>query len=185
MKPKSRHLVGKGLARGAGAGGFMKIGLRSMASVALLATAIVFGACTTPMVGAPEVRYSYDPQFGFQQAKTYRWAETGSPYGYDPLLEANVRFLADRLLESKGLTSKADAPALRISIRYEATGYGHELRSLSLAVARTDTNALVWRGVSTGPIRSDAASTDLPAAIQAMLANFPPKPDSVPAQSGQ
>ena len=118
------------------------------------------------------VKYSYDPQFGFQGAKTYRWAESGSPYGWDPLLEANVRFLSDRLLEAKGLT-RTDQPALRVSIRYESSGYSYELRALSLNVFRADTNQLVWRGVATGTIRSDAAYSDLSAAVQASWAIFP------------
>jgi hypothetical protein len=78
-------------------------------------------------------------------------------------------------LETKGLTSKTDTPALRFAIRYESSGYSHELRMLSVDVSRADTNALVWRGVATGTIRSDAASTDLSNAVQAILANFPPK----------
>jgi hypothetical protein len=162
----------------------MNTGSRFVASIAVVVAAMILGGCSTPMVGSPEVRYSYDPQFSFQQANTYRWAEAGSTYGWDPLLEANVRFLSDRVLESKGLTSKTDAPALRISIRYDSSGYSHELRSLALNVFRADTNALVWRGVSTGTIRSDAASTDLPSAIQAILANFPPGA-AAQAQSGQ
>jgi len=45
---------------------------------------------------------------------------------------------------------------------------------LSLNVFRADTNQLVWRGVATGTIRTDAASNDLPTAVQGILANFPP-----------
>jgi hypothetical protein len=111
--------------------------------------------------------------FGFQGAKTYRWADSGSPYGWDPLLEANVRFLSDRLLEGKGFT-KADPAALSVAIRYDSSGYSYELRSLSLNFSRTDTNQMVWRGLATGTIRTDAASGDLSTAVQGILANFPP-----------
>jgi len=148
----------------------MNTGFRFMASVAVGLAAMVFGGCSTTMGGS--VKDSYVPQFGFQGAKTYRWAESGSPYGWDPLLEANVRFLSDRVLESKGLT-RTDQPALRVSIRYESSGYSHELRALSLNVSRADTNQLVWRGVATGTIRSDAASNDLSTAVQGILGNFP------------
>jgi Domain of unknown function (DUF4136) len=162
-----------------GAGGCMNTG-RFIASVAIVVIAMSFVGCSTPMVGSSEVKYSYDPQFSFEHAKTYRWAETGSTYGRDLLLEANVRFLADRVLESKGLTSRTDTPALRISIRYDSSGYSHELRSLSMNVSRADTNVLVWRGVAAGSVRSDAASGDLPTAVQTILANFPPKAASAP-----
>ena len=149
----------------------MNTGPRFVAAMAAVLAALFFGGCSTPMAGS-SVRYSYDPLFGFQGAKTYRWAESGSTYGWDPLLEANVRFLSDRLLESKGMT-KTDQAALSISIRYESSGYSYELRSLSLNVSRADTNQMVWRGLATGTIRSDAASGDLSNAVQGILANFP------------
>ncbi len=150
----------------------MNTGLRLMASMVAVLAAVLLVGCSTPMSGS-SVKYSYDPQFGFQQAKTYRWADSGSPYGWDPLLEANVRFLSDRLLQDKGWTQTGQ-PALSISTRYESSGYTHELRALSLNISRADTNQLVWRGVATGTIRTDAASGDLSAAVQGMLANFPP-----------
>ena len=148
----------------------MNTGFRFMASMAVVLAAVLVGGCSTT---GSSVKYSYDPQFDFQQAKTYRWAEAGSPYGWDPLLETNVQFLSDRLLESKGL-ARGDPPVLRVAIRYESSGYSHELRALSLNVSRADTNQLVWRGVATGSIRSDASSNDLSSAVQGILANFPP-----------
>ena len=145
----------------------MNTDFRFMASMAVVFAVMVFGGCSSLTV-----KYSYDPQFGFQGAKTYRWDESGKPYG-DPLLEANVQFISDRLLEAKGFT-RTDQPALRISIRYESSGYSYELRALSLNVFRADTNQLVWRGVATGTIRSDAAYSDLSAAVQDILGHFPP-----------
>jgi len=145
----------------------MNTDFRFMASMAVVFAVMVFGGCSSPTV-----KYSYDPEFGFQGAKTYRWAESGKPYG-DPLLEANVQFLSDRLLEAKGLT-RTDQPALLVSMRYESSGYSYELRALSLNVSRADTNQLVWRGVATGTIRSDATYSDLSAALQNILGNFPP-----------
>jgi Domain of unknown function (DUF4136) len=146
----------------------MNTGFRFMASMAIVFAVMVFGGCA-----GSSVKYSYDPQFDFQGAKTYRWAESGLPYGWDPLLEANVRFLSDRLLEAKGFT-RTEQPVLRVSIRYESSGSSHELRALSLYVFRSDTNQLVWRGVATRTIRWDAASSDLPAAVQDILGSFPP-----------
>jgi len=151
----------------------MNTGVRFMASMAAVLAVVFFGGCSTYMGGGSSVKYSYDPLFGFPQAKTYRWAESGSSYGGDSLLETNVQFLSDRLLESKGFT-RTDPPALRVSIRYESSGYSHELRALSLNVFRADNNQLVWRGVATGTIRTDAASNELSTAVQGILANFPP-----------
>ena len=141
---------------------------RFMASMVVAFAVMVLGGCSSPTV-----KYSYDPQFGFQGAKTYRWAESGHPYGWDSLLEANVQFLSDRLLEGKGFT-RTGQPALLVSMRYESSGYSYELRTLSLSVFRVDNNQLVWRGVATGTIRSDAAYRDLSAALQDILGNFPP-----------
>ena len=145
----------------------MNTGFRFMASMAVVFAVMVLGGCAVS-----SIKYTYDPLFGFQGAKTYRWAESGKPYGGDPLLEANVQFISDRLLEAKGFT-RTDQPVLRVSIRYESS-YANELRSLSLYVFRADTNQLVWRGMATGTIRTDAASGDLSAAVQDILSNFPP-----------
>ena len=135
----------------------MKTGLRFRAMVAVILALVLVGGCTTPIFG-PSVTYSYEPQFSFAELKTYRWTE-GRSYG-DPLLEANVRFLADRVLEAKGFTSKADKADLLVSMRYEG-GYSYELRALTLNVFRASNNELVWRGMATGAIKTDAASGDL------------------------
>ena len=148
----------------------MTTALRFMASMAAVLAAVFFGGCST--MGKPSVKYSYDPLYGFQGAKTYRWADSGSPYGWDPLVEANVRFHADRMLADKGWT-KTNQPALSVSVRYESSGYSYELRALSLNAYAVDTNLMVWRGLATGTIRTDAASSDLSAAVQGILANFP------------
>jgi Domain of unknown function (DUF4136) len=148
-------------------------GLRRL-TVALVVLAVVsVGGCSTYGSG-PDVTYLYEPLYSFTGLKTYRWAEARPASWSDPLVESNVRFLADRALEAKGLTSKTDKPDLVISISY-GPGYADELRSLILSVARADRNELVWRGMASGPIRTDAASTDLKNAVEGILANFPPK----------
>ena len=104
----------------------MKTGLRFRAMVAVILAVVLVGGCTTPMFG-PSVTYSYEPRFSFAELKTYRWIESRSYWG-DPLLEANVRFLADRVLETKGYTSKADKADFLVSMRYEGYGYGQQQR---------------------------------------------------------
>ena len=149
----------------------MKTGLRFRAMVAVILAVLLVGGCTTPMFG-PSITYSYEPRFSFAELKTYRWTEVRSYWG-DPLLEANVRFLADRVLEAKGFTSKADKADFLVSMRYE--GYSYESRTLTLNVVRANNNELVWRGMATGTIKTDAASGDLKNAVEGILVNFPPK----------
>jgi Domain of unknown function (DUF4136) len=154
-------------------GGSMKTGLRFRVVVlAILAVGFV-GGCTTSVL-SPSVTYSYEPRFSFAELKTYQWAEGKGAYWADPLLEANVRFLADRALQAKGFSLKADKADLLFGIRYEG-GSANELRVLSINVYRADKNELVWRGTAMGAIRTDAASGDLRNAVEGMLLNFPPK----------
>jgi Domain of unknown function (DUF4136) len=136
--------------------------------------AVVFvGGCTTSIL-SPSITYSYEPRFSFAELKTYRWAEGKGSYWADPLLEANVRFISDRVLEAKGFSSKADKADLLFWIRYEG-GSANELRVLSINVSRADKNELVWRGTAMGAIKTDAVSGDLKNAVEGMLVNFPPK----------
>jgi hypothetical protein len=140
--------------------------------IAVLAVVLV-GGCSTPLIGS-SATYSYEPRFSFAELKTYRWTEAKPQYSGDPLLESNVRFLADRALQSKGFTSKADKADFNVSMRYDGS-YLSEIRTLALHVFRADNNELIWRGVATGSIKTDAASDDLKNAVEGMLAHFPPK----------
>jgi hypothetical protein len=46
---------------------------------------------------------------------------------------------------------------------------------MTLYVSRADNNELVWRGVATGAIKTDASSGELKNAVEGVLANFPPR----------
>jgi len=131
------------------------------------------------MAGDTAITYSYEPRFSFPEARTYQWVKSRPAFRQDSLLEANVQFLVDRELEAKGLGARADKAVLKVWIGYqfdpEAYGYGNQLRGLTLNFSRADGDDLVWRGVVTGPVRTDAASADLKRVIEGMLANFPPK----------
>lgn len=156
----------------------MKTGFRLRAVVAVILTFVILGGCGTAIKDTA-ITYSYEPRVSFQELKTYWWAKAKPGFRQDSLLEANVRFLADRDLEAKGWTSKADKPDLLIWIGYDfddpSYSYGYALRVLTLNISRADTNELVWRGMATGGIKTDAASGDLKKAIDGMLVNFPPK----------
>jgi Domain of unknown function (DUF4136) len=143
-------------------------GFRTLVA-AVLAVAFV-GGCATPS----SVTYSYEPRFSFADFKTYRWTEAKPQYWRDPLLESNVRFQADRVLQTKGFASTMDKADFVVSMRYEGS-HVYELRTLTLYVYRADNNGLVWRGVAMGAIKTDASSGDLKNAVEGILANFPPK----------
>jgi len=153
--------------------GVTKTGLRVGWTAAVLLAFLVMGGCGTA------IKYTYEPRASFPELKTYQWAKTNTNYMYrqDPLLEANVRFLADRDLERKGLTLKSDKAALLIWMDYELNynSYSYELRMLTLNISRADNNELVWRGTAAGDIQTDAASGGLKKAVEGILVNFPPK----------
>jgi hypothetical protein len=156
----------------------MRTGFRFSAVVAVILAGVIVSGCSTA-IKATAVTYTYEPRASFAEMKTYRWADPRPRYRQDTLLESNVRFLADRALEAKGLTSKTDKADLLVWIGYEfeysSYGSGYELNMLTLNVSRADNNQLVWRGMATGSIKTDAASDDLKKAVEGMLGNFPPK----------
>ena len=138
---------------------------------AVILAGVILGGCGTA------IKYSYEPRASFPELKTYQWAKANQVYRQDPLLEANVRFLADNDLERKGLTLKTDKADLFIWMGYEFdyNNYSYELRMLTLNISRADNNEPVWRGTAAGGMRTDAASGELKKAVEGILANFPPK----------
>ena len=145
----------------------------SVLGVTVLLSVLILGGCTT-------IKYSYDTRTGFSGLKSYTWGPSSVIYGgQDPLLETNVRVLADQLLGQKGFTKVPEKPDLLIAINYESdigySQYGYQLRMLTLNIYRPDQKELVWRGTASGTIHTDAASGDLKQAVQGILANFPPK----------
>ena len=125
---------------------------------------------------ATRYNYAYDPTTRFAELKSYAWA---SPQPRrDSLVETNVRFIADPLLEQKGFTQATDKPDIIIAIVYESEMFGpqgYELRMLTLKVYRVSDQILLWQGTASGSISTDAASKDLRKAVQTTLATFPPK----------
>ena len=152
--------------------------IRFSAVMAAFAAIVIVGGCTTVGKGTT-ITYSFEPRFSFPQAKTYQWRKAAPTYRQDSLVEANARFVADRELQAKGLTLQTDKADLIAWVGYEfdpqSYSYGRELRALSLNIARADDNELVWRGLATGTIRTDAASGELTKAVEGILVNFPPK----------
>ncbi|HET9735814.1 MAG TPA: DUF4136 domain-containing protein [Burkholderiales bacterium] len=158
----------------------MRTILRSAAALAAIILVIVtIGGCAGTR--GTTTTYSYDPRFSFPASNTYQWAEAQPTNRRDSLLEANVQFLADRELQAKGLTARAENPALLVWMSYESSTniysdrHGHEVQALTLNVARANGRELVWRGLATGAIRTDAASGDLQKAVAGILSHFPPK----------
>ncbi len=140
---------------------------RALATVlAFLATLVIAGCAT-------RYNYVYDSTTRFAELKSYAWASAHR----DSLVETNVRFIADPLLEQKGFTQATDKPDIIIAIVYESEmfGQGYELRMLTLKVYRVSDQILLWQGTASGSISTDAASKDLRKAVQTTLATFPPK----------
>ncbi len=131
------------------------------------------------------MRYTYDPGVNFSGAKTYQWAARPRLYSstQDGLLEANVRFNADRALGAKGWNKVSDQPELVFSIdgnyKYEVVsgvpGSHWVLSQLELRAARRDDGRDVWRGAASGEIDTSATSSDLRDAVNGILSSFPPK----------
>ena len=156
---------------------------RCSALIAILLVVAVSSGCST----APptSITYSFDPVFSFADSKSYAWVKPKPTSGSSALVEANVRFLTDRDFQAKGLSLKADKPALHVWVGYESGfldfyyGYfgstAYDARVLTLNVARAEDNQLVWQGRARGSIKTDAASGELKKAVDEMLAKFPPK----------
>ena len=140
---------------------------RALATVlAFLATLVIAGCATS-------YNYAYDPTTRFAELKSYAWA-TPQPYS---LVETNVRFIADPLLEQKGFTKATDKPDFVIAVVYanELFSQGYELQTLTLKVYRVSDQIPLWQGTASGSISTDANSKDLRKAVETTLATFPPK----------
>jgi len=144
---------------------------RLVAAVVPLVVVFVGGCATT-------INHTYDPSANFGPLRSYAWAPGSPIYSQTRLIEANVQFLADPLLETKGFKRTTDTPDLIITVRLEnypaGTSESYELRMLGLDVYRADGKTLIWRGAASGSISTNAASSDLKDAVQAILATFPP-----------
>ena len=128
---------------------------------------------------AATINHAYDPATNFGLLKTYAWAPGPAISQPANLVDTNVRFIADPLLEQKGFSRGTGSPDFVVAIRFDSypvTSYeGYELSTLSLNVYRADGQTLIWRGTASGSISTDAASGDLKNAVQGILAAFPPK----------
>jgi hypothetical protein len=144
---------------------------RLVAAVVPLVIVLAGGCATT-------INHTYDPSTDFGPLRSYAWAPGSSIYSQTRLIEANVQFLADPLLEAKGFKRTTATPDLVIAVRLESypsgTSESYELRMLDLNVYRADGKTLIWRGTASGSISTDAASSDLKDAVQGILAAFPP-----------
>jgi hypothetical protein len=133
---------------------------------------VLAGGCAT------RINHTYDPSASFGSLQRYAWGPGSPSYSPNSLVEANVKALADPLLNKKGFQRVTATPDLVISIRFDnypiGTSGSYEVRFLDLSVYRADGQTLMWRGTASGSIRTDAASPDLRNAVQGILAAFPP-----------
>jgi Domain of unknown function (DUF4136) len=142
------------------------------AAVAVPLAIVIAGGCATT------INHTYDPATNFGPLRSYVWTLGSPTYSQNSLVEANVQFLADPLLEKKGFKRTTATPDLVISVRLEnypvGTSESYELRMVGLNVYRADDRTLIWRGTASGSISTDAASSDLRNAVEGILAAFPP-----------
>ena len=147
--------------------------MRTLLRSAIVLVLLAAGGCAG--TGAPTSTYSYDPRFNFAEWKAYRWGAAKPLSVRDPLLEANVRFLVERELQAKGLTQQWEKATLVVGVDYKSGPKEYELKELTLNFTLPEGRELVWRGLATGPIKTDAASGELQKVVAGLLANFPPK----------
>lgn len=141
-----------------------------------LAMVLAFLAILTMAGCATKYNYAYDPTTRFAELKSYGWGSQSPQPPRDSLVETNVRFIADPLLEQKGFTQATGKPDIIITILYESDMFErYELRMLTLKAYRASDQVLLWQGTASGSIRTDAASDDLRKAVRTTLATFPPK----------
>ena len=147
--------------------------MRTLLRSAIVLVLLAVGGCAG--VGAPTTSYTFDPRVNFAEWKTYRWIEA-KPFGRrDALMEANVRFLADRALQAKGVAQQWDKSDLILWMEYKSTSKDYEVKDLTLSFTLPEGSSPVWRGQATGIVRTDAGSGALQSVVAEMLANFPPK----------
>jgi hypothetical protein len=140
---------------------------------AVVLAVLIMGGC------AKAIKYTYNINTSFSGLNSYKWEPSSPPYRQDPLLEANVQFLADQALAKKGFTMASEKPDLLVSMSYEYEvinyKYIYQLRMITLNIYKSENKELIWRGSAFGPIKTDTASGDLRQAVQGILLNFPPK----------
>jgi hypothetical protein len=143
--------------------------------IAVVLTALVAWGC------AAKINYSYDLGMSFGGLKSYKWGPSSAPARQFSLVESNVQFIADQILDKKGFNKASEKPDFMLSINYDYDigsypyQYGSQLRMLTLNIYRVESKELIWQGTASGAINTDAASSDLKIAVQDILSKFPPK----------
>ena len=142
--------------------------------LAALAGITTLTACSSSM------KYTYDPGVNFSGPKTYQWAaQPLYSSSQDSLMEANVRFYADKDLEAKGWT-KSEQAEIVFSINdnypyYSSYESRWVLTQLELRAVRRGDGKAVWRGAASGNIDTSATSSELRDAVNGIMSSFPPK----------
>lgn len=143
--------------------------------VAVVLTALVAGCCAT------KINYSYDMGMNFVGLKSYKWDPSLAPAQQFSLVESNVQFIADQILDKKGFNKSSEKPDFMISIKYDydigsyCYLYCSQLQRLTLNIYRVESKELIWQGTAMGAIDTDATFSDLKIAVQDILSKFPPK----------
>ena len=86
---------------------------RILVAIAAPLAILIGGGCGTT------INHTHDPATNFGPLKSYAWAPGSPAYSQNSLVEANVQFLADPLLEKKGFRRVTATPDIVISVRLD------------------------------------------------------------------
>lgn len=142
--------------------------------IAVIMTILVAWGCST-------MNHTYNLGMSFEGLKTYNWVASPTLAKQYSLVESNVKFIADQILDTKGFKNSPEKPDFLISIDYDYEigsyyqQYGSQLRMLTLNIYRAGNKELIWKGTKLGAISTDTASSDLKKAVEDILSKFPPK----------
>jgi len=131
--------------------------------------------------GCTTMNHSYDLGMNFSGLKTYNWNPPPMLARQNPLVDSNVQFIADQILDKKGFNKSSEKLDFMISIYYEYDissyyyPYNYDLKMLSLNIYGVENKKLIWQGTKLGTISTDVSSSDLKKAVEEILYKFPPK----------
>lgn len=166
----------------------------------LIGLVAAMAACSS----TPRIDTDHDPTADFSRYQTYSWAYTAAPSGMNPLLYERVRGSIDRSLAARGFTQQSPgdfAVAFTVGARDKVQvndfgsyapyyrgyrwGWGGMGRvdvdqytegTLTIDVYDVATKQPVWHGVATQNISGTPNQERIDAAIDLVLARFPPTP---------
>jgi hypothetical protein len=145
--------------------------------------AVIFGVGMILGGCAATINYSYDHTADFSTGKNYNWVTGGTTNHQASIIEKNIRYYADQSLKEKGFILTSEKPDFMVSMHYqEEYSSPYKVLTIDIYIYRAEDKELIWQGTARGNIgfvyesniNTDATSSDLAAAVNKILKNFPP-----------